>query len=60
MDKEFLAILVCPICKGKLDYQPTQQRFICVSERLVFPINADGVPLLLAEEATPLAENDAN
>ena len=58
MDKEFLAILACPICKGKLDYQPNKQRFVCQAERLVFPISEDGVPVLLAEEATPLGKDD--
>lgn len=59
MDPELLAILVCPICKGKLDYQPRQKRFICRAERLVYPITDDGIPVLLAEEATPLEEDGA-
>lgn len=58
MDAEFLAILACPICKGKLEHQPEQRRFICRAERLVFPITEDGIPVLLAEEATPLKDDD--
>ena len=57
MDPEFLTILACPICKGRLLHQPEQQRFVCRAERLAFPIR-DGVPVLLAEEATPLADED--
>ena len=57
MDPELLAILVCPLCKGPLDYQPARQRFICRAERLVYPITDDGIPVLLAEEATPLEED---
>lgn len=57
MDPEFLAILACPICKGSLQHQPEKQRFVCRGEQLAFPIQ-DGIPVLLAEEATPLTEKD--
>ena len=58
MDPEFLAILACPICKGKLEHQPDKQRFVCRAEHIAFPITEDGIPVLLAEEATPLKEDD--
>lgn len=54
LDAEFLAILVCPLCKGKLDYQPDKRRLVCHAERLAFPISEDGIPMLLADEASPL------
>ncbi|MDM5147058.1 Trm112 family protein [Candidatus Persebacteraceae bacterium Df01] len=57
MDSEFLQILVCPLCKGKLDYRPEERRFICHADRLVFPITEDGIPVLLAEEAAPLSDD---
>ena len=53
MDKQLLAILACPLCKGKLDYQPQEQVLICHFDRLAFPIR-EGIPVMLIEEATPL------
>lgn len=60
MDPEFLAILACPMCKGKLEYQPAQKRFVCRAEHIAFPITDDGIPVLLAEEGVPVeSENDS-
>lgn len=60
MDAEFLAILVCPICKGKLDYQKDKKRFVCVAEHLAFPISDDGIPILLADEAKPVEDKNGD
>ena len=54
MDTEFLQILVCPVCKGKLEYHPQQRQLICQADRLIFSITEDGIPILLAEEAQNL------
>ncbi len=54
LDPAFLAILVCPICKGPLDYQPNNNRLVCRPEKLAFPVNPDGIPILLAEKATDI------
>ena len=54
MDAEFLQILVCPVCKGKLEYRPQQRQLICQADRLIFSITEDGIPILLAEEAQNL------
>lgn len=56
LDPEFLAILVCPICKGPLEHQPRRRRFICRAEKIAFPISDQGIPILLAQEATPLKD----
>lgn len=58
MDSEFLRILACPACKGKLEYQAEKRRFICRAERLVFPVSEDGIPVLLAEESAPLPDGE--
>ncbi|MBE8158888.1 MAG: Trm112 family protein [Betaproteobacteria bacterium] len=58
MDPEFLQILVCPACKGKLEYQPEKRRLVCRAERLAYPIAENGVPALLAEETLPLGEDE--
>ncbi len=61
MDSKLLAILVCPVTKGPLIYQKTQNELISKSARLAYPIR-DGIPVLLEEEARKLTpeELDAN
>ena len=56
MDPDFLAILACPVCKGKLEYRADERRLICRADRLAFAITEDGVPVLLADEAAPLED----
>lgn len=58
MDKRLLAILVCPICKGKLDFKKTE--LICRFDRIAYPIR-DGIPVMLENEGRliPLEEKDA-
>ena len=58
MDPDFLAILACPVCKGALEYRAEERRLICRGDRLSFAITEDGVPILLADEATPLADDE--
>lgn len=55
MDIKFLEILVCPICKKKLDYSLEKQELICQTDRLAFPIE-DGIPFMLIEKARKLDE----
>ena len=50
MDKLLLEILVCPLCQGKLAYEPGQDRLICKFDKLAYPIR-DGIPVMLPEEA---------
>ena len=52
-DKKLLDIVACPICKGKLIYQPGQSALICRFDRLSYPI-VDNIPVLLESEASPL------
>jgi len=61
MDEQLLDILVCPISKGKLEYDRARQELVSVAEKLAFPIR-DGIPILLESEARRLdapAEADA-
>lgn len=55
MDSKLLEILVCPICKGPLEYKRDSQELICRADRLAFPIR-DGIPVMLEEEARTLSE----
>ena len=53
MDKTLLDILVCPLCKGKLEYDKKQQELICKADALAYPIR-DGIPVMLDDEARKL------
>ncbi len=53
MESRLLEILVCPVCKGPLQYERQQQELICKADRLAFPIR-DGVPIMLENEAREL------
>lgn len=51
---ELLSILVCPKCKGALEYRTgTAEVLICRADRLVYAVQ-DGIPVMLIDEATPL------
>ena len=50
IDEELLKILVCPKCKGDLEYKPEPERLICNNCRLIYRIE-DNIPNMLIEEA---------
>ncbi len=51
---ELLKILVCPKCKGALEYRTTgAESLICHTDKLVYRVQ-DGIPVMLIEEATAL------
>ncbi len=54
MDAKLLEILVCPLCKGRLDYVRETPELICRADRLAFPVR-DGIPVMLEEEARHLS-----
>lgn len=53
LDPRLLEILVCPLTKGRLDYDREKQELISPSAKLAYPIR-DGIPIMLPEEARPL------
>ncbi|GAA3907180.1 Trm112 family protein [Halomonas cibimaris] len=57
MDKQLLAMLVCPLCQGKLDYVRQADELYCRYDGLAYPIK-DGIPVMLAEEARPLSVDE--
>lgn len=57
MDARLLDILVCPICKGPLDYRKAQQELVCKPCRLAYPIK-DDIPVMLEEEARQLSADE--
>jgi uncharacterized protein YbaR (Trm112 family) len=50
---ELLKILVCPKCKGELDYREAEPALVCPACRLRYPIR-DDIPIMLIDEATPV------
>jgi uncharacterized protein len=50
MDHRLLDILVCPLCKGALDYHKDAQELVCKADSLAYPIR-DGIPVMLESEA---------
>ena len=53
VDPKLLEILVCPVTKGPLEYDPEAQELISKQANLAFPIR-DGIPIMLADEARQL------
>ena len=53
MDHKLLDILVCPVCKGRLQMNPDKNGLVCRADKLVFPIE-EGIPVMLESEAKPL------
>lgn len=53
MEPRLLEILVCPLCKGKLQHNRDKQELICRADALAFPIR-DGIPVMLEAEARTL------
>jgi len=50
---KLLEILVCPLTKGPLRYDPDADELISEQAKLAFPIR-DGIPIMLVDEARPL------
>jgi len=57
VDARLLDILVCPLCKGPLEYDRQKSELCCRIDRLAFPIR-DDIPVMLESEARALIESD--
>ncbi|HEY0570095.1 MAG TPA: Trm112 family protein [Enterovirga sp.] len=55
IDPKLLELLVCPLTKGRLDYDAARQELISRQARLAYPIR-DGIPIMLPEEARNLTD----
>ena len=53
LPQELLAILVCPKCKGDLEYRRDEPSLVCRSCRLRYAVR-DGIPIMLIDESIPL------
>ncbi|MDK2778958.1 MAG: Trm112 family protein [Pseudomonadota bacterium] len=57
MDKQLLAMLVCPVCKGKLKLDKEAGELLCTYDGLAYPL-VDGVPVMLEGEARRMSEEE--
>ena len=57
VDPKLFEILVCPVSKQALEYDAERQELISRAARLAYPIR-DGIPIMLAEEARPLGDDE--
>ncbi|MBT4768956.1 MAG: Trm112 family protein [Rhodospirillaceae bacterium] len=53
VDPKLLEILVCPLTKGPLRYDPQAGELISDQAKLAYPIR-DGIPIMLVDEARAL------
>jgi uncharacterized protein YbaR (Trm112 family) len=53
IDPKLLEILVCPLTKTTLEYDPERQELVSRAAKIAYPIR-DGIPIMLPEEARPL------
>jgi uncharacterized protein YbaR (Trm112 family) len=53
LSPQLLEILVCPKCKGPLEYREAESVLVCSSCRLSYPIR-DDIPVMLIDEAKPV------
>ena len=54
VDDELLELLACPRCKGPLERAGGGEALVCPTCALRFPVR-DGIPVLLVDEASPVA-----
>ncbi len=59
MDAKLLEILVCPLCKGPLEFRKAVNELVCKPCRLAYPVR-DGIPVMLEDEARALSDDEAS
>jgi len=57
VDPKLLEILVCPLTKGPLVYDAKKQELLSKQAGIAYPIR-DGIPIMLADEARPLTDDE--
>jgi len=56
LDQRLLEILVCPNCRGDVEYLEAEAAIVCLGEcRYRYPVR-DDIPVLLVDEARSPAE----
>ena len=57
MDTKLIELLVCPVTKGRLEYDRARQELVSRSARLAYPVR-DGIPVMLETEARTLTDEE--
>ena len=57
MDKNLLEILACPVCKGELIFDQTNQELICRFDKMAYPV-IDDIPVMLESRARRMAADE--
>lgn len=57
MDKELLAMLVCPQSQAPLEYDRDNNELVCRQSGLAYPVR-DGIPVMLVNEARQLSVDE--
>jgi len=57
MDTKLIALLVCPVTKGHLEYDRNKHELVSRSARLAYPVR-DGIPVMLESEARILSDEE--
>ncbi len=55
LSPELKEILVCPKCKGNLEFHEAQNEIHCTQCALIYAID-DGIPVMLVDAARPLGQ----
>ena len=55
LKRELLDILVCPKCKGELEYCKDPEELICYKCNLAYAVKED-IPIMLIDEARVIAK----
>ena len=53
LSPQLLEVLVCPRCKGPLEYREAESSLLCHRCALRYPVR-DDIPVMLIDEAIPL------
>tara|TARA_B100000945_G_scaffold274546_1_gene237995 strand:- start:372 stop:575 length:204 start_codon:yes stop_codon:yes gene_type:complete len=57
IDPDLLNILVCPLTKGPLIYDPKTEELISSKAGLAYPIR-EGIPIMIVDEARKITNNN--
>lgn len=57
LDIKLLDIIACPLCKGKLAYNKSNNELLCKFDHLAYPVR-DGIPALLQVEARRMRSDE--
>lgn len=57
LDERLLEILVCPKCRGELEYRSEGPELVCHACKLRYEVR-EGIPVMLIDEAKPLESED--